>query len=148
MTAEDMKTQMFDKIGTNPGVLNDLVIMKNKGIPVDQFVENKLDKARYDLSLFPLQKILKALKNLPDPNLGVGPENFHKQLEKGVNLSDVKEVGVMMNKSQGNNPLLYRMDTRRYHLLSTAQRTALQSYEPTPPPRTWREFLTGKGFIY
>jgi hypothetical protein len=41
------------------------------------------------------------------------------------------------------NPLLYRMDTRRYYLLSTAHRTALQSYEPRAPP-----FLTGKGFIY
>jgi len=165
MIAEDMKTQVFDKIGTNPGVLNDLVIMKNNGIPVDQFVENKLDKARDHLSLFPLQTILMALKNLPDPNLGVGAANFHKQLENGVNLSNVNEVGVVMKKSQGSNPLLYRMDTRRYHLLSTAHRTALQSYEPTPPPplppppppplpppppppRTWIEFLTGKGFIY
>jgi GTPase SAR1 family protein len=129
MTAEDMKTQVFDKIGTNPGVLNDLVIMKNKGIPVDQFVEKKLDKARRDLSLFPLQTILKALKNLPDPNLGVNPHNFHQQ-QNGVNLSNPKEVGVVMKKCQGNNPLLYRMETRRYQLLSTGHRTALQSYDP------------------
>jgi GTPase SAR1 family protein len=130
MTAEDMKTQVFDKIGTNPGVLNDLVIMKNDGIPVNQFVENKLDKARHDLSLFPLRTILKALKNLPDPNLGVDPQNFHGQLENGVNLSNPEEVGVVMKKFQGRNPLLYRMETDRYQLLSTRHRTALQSYDP------------------
>jgi hypothetical protein len=38
------------------------------------------------------------------------------------------------------------MDTGKYHLLSTAHKTALK-YDPTfsPPPRTWAEFLTDKG---
>jgi hypothetical protein len=41
------------------------------------------------------------------------------------------------------------MDTGKYHLLSTAHKTALK-YDPTfsPPPRTWAEFLTGKGVFY
>jgi hypothetical protein len=76
--------------------------------------------------------------------------HFGDQLEIGVKLSKPKEVAVIMK--QDNNPLLYRMDTDRYYLLSTAHRTALQSYEPRAPPpralRTWIEFLTGKGFIY
>jgi hypothetical protein len=150
MTADDMKTQVFDTIGTNPGGLNDLVITKGEGIPVNTFVENILSKATQDLRLFPLQTILRSLKNLPDPELGVAAHHFGDQLEIGVKLSKPKEVAVIMK--QDNNPLLYRMDTYRYYLLSTAHRTALQSYEPRAPPpralRTWIEFLTGKGFIY
>jgi hypothetical protein len=151
MTADDMKTQVFDTIGTNPGVLNDLVVAKGKGIPVNTFVENKLSKASEDLYLFPLQTILRSLKNLPDPKLGVAPQHFGDQLENGVKLRNPEEVAVIMKRKM--NPLLYRMDTRRYYLLSTAHRTALQSYEPPAPPappapRTWIQFLTGKGFIY
>jgi hypothetical protein len=160
MTAEEMKMKVFDQIGTNPANLHNLMMsFKQKGIPVETFVNGSLHNARKSLSSFPLQRILKALKDLPDPGDGVDPEVFENQQEIGVALNNAEAVGAV-SKMATANPILYRMDTGKYHLLSTAHKTALRTYDPkvppppqvpppqVPPPRTWAEFLTGKGVFY
>jgi hypothetical protein len=61
MTAEEMKMKVFDQIGTNPGSLYDLIMsFKQKGIPIETFVNETLDHASMSLMSFPLKKDLKG----------------------------------------------------------------------------------------
>jgi hypothetical protein len=133
MTEEEMKTKIFDQIGTNPGYLHDLIIrFKEEEIPIETLVDETVDSARKDLNSFPLQTILKALKDLPDSGDGVAPEYFNNQQENGV---DLKDIGMVMSlaASKRSSPILYRKDTKKYHLLSTAHKTALKAYHPKRP---------------
>jgi hypothetical protein len=136
MTAEEMKVKVFDQIGTNPGSLHNLTnSFKQYGIPIETFVDETVESARNDLGLFPLQPILKALKALPDPGDGVDPESFKSQQGKGIELCNIHTVSEVLNKIVVcRNPILYRMDTRNYHLLSTAHKTALKVRDPKLPP--------------
>jgi len=118
-------TGLFEKIGTSPGMLlklNDCV--QNEGYSVEEFVKEKLSTARLELSAFPLKPILKALKEHPE---GVSPEFFNNMKYKGVDLSNPQAVGYAMNRS---NAVVYRIENRKYQLLSKAHETALQTYEP------------------
>jgi len=124
LTDEQMK-YIFDNIGTNAQGLLEILTKVPETYSLEEFVSKKLDKATKDLLAFPLQTILKALKEHPE---GVNPEYFNKQEEEGVDLSAPRQVGVVMKK--GSNPIIYREDTGKYHLLSTAHKTALKSYNP------------------
>ena len=102
--------------------MNDRV--QNKGYTVEQFVEEKLDVADMELAVFPLQPILKALKEHPE---GVSPKFFNKMKYEGVDLSDPQAVGYAMKRS---NAVVYRIENQKYQLLSKPHETALQAYEP------------------
>jgi hypothetical protein len=137
MAAEEMKIKVFDQIGTYPLRLHHLINRLQKGIPIETIVHDALDDAATDLELFPLQTILKALKDLPNPDDGVHPLSFKCQQENGINLTDVAEVARVMEmglvhegRASRNSPILYRKDTKKYHLVSTAHKTALKTYVP------------------
>jgi hypothetical protein len=89
-----------------------------------EFVDSVIGQAERDLLAFPHQDILKALKSHPE---GIPPAYFKKQKSKGVDLSNPKDVGVALKRS---NALVYRIDRGLYCLMSTAHKTALKSYEP------------------
>ncbi|MFN9982369.1 MAG: hypothetical protein ACK53Y_20750, partial [bacterium] len=89
-----------------------------------QHVEGVLAGAEGNLVAFPHQAILKALKEHPE---GVPPKYFKKQKSEGVDLSEPKAVGVAMKRS---NVIVYRIEDGLYHLMSTAHKTALRSYDP------------------
>ncbi len=136
LSDEDMKTQIFEKIGTNPITLRNLV--RDKKESIDSFVQEKLSYARSDLSTYPFQSILKALKELPNPADGIDPSYFKNLEEGGVPLINERDVLMTTRYLSQLNAILYRMDTKRYHLISTAHQTDLS----TP-----LEILTGKGFV-
>ena len=137
---EEMKEKNFNKIGTNPGALKRLAA-ECKSVSVDKFVEEWLVEATNSLSLFPFPTILKALKDLKNPDDGVSTENFKGIKEDNVVLSDAKEVGKATKILGKQNVILYRRDTKKYHMLSTPHKTALERFTL---PRTWFEILTGK----
>jgi hypothetical protein len=89
--------------------------------------------ATQDLAAFPLQIILKALKDHPE---GVSPGYFKKLKVEGIDLTNHKQVGQAMKNSP--HPIIYRKDLNQYHLLSTAHKTALKSYEPIVSNSFWR----------
>ena len=91
---------------------------------VEQFVKEKLRIAHMELAAFPLQPILKALKEHPE---GVSPDFFYKMKYEGVDLSNAQAVGYAMKRS---NAVVYRIENQRYQLLSKVHETALQAYEP------------------
>jgi hypothetical protein len=124
---EDEMNFVFDSIGTCPLTLLRLTkTVKSLEMTIEAFVEERVRMARQDLLAFPLQTILKALKDHPE---GVYQGYFKNQKEKGVDLSNHLAVGKMMKNNP--NPILYRRDTGNYHLLSTAHKTALRSYDPS-----------------
>jgi hypothetical protein len=116
---------VFSKIGTSPGTLKRLcVYVQNKGYTVERFVKEVLSKADLELAAFPLQPILKALKEHPE---GVSPKFFNKMKYEGVDLTDPQAVGKAMKRS---NAIVYRIENGKYQLLSKAHETALQTYKP------------------
>jgi hypothetical protein len=116
---------VFSKIGTSPGMLMHMCYEIQFGnYTVEQFVKEVLDDADMDLLAFPLQPILKALKEHPE---GVSPKFFNKVKYNGVDLSEPRAVGSAMKRS---NAIVYRIENKKYQLLSKAHETALQTYEP------------------
>jgi hypothetical protein len=80
------------------------------------------------LVAFPYKPILKALKEHPE---GVSPEFFENMKCEGVDMSNPKAVGISMKTS---NAIIYRIECRKYVLMSTAHRTALKTYKfPVQP---------------
>jgi hypothetical protein len=108
-------------IGTNAASLIDLQTLT---CTLKQHIERVLADAELALVAFPHKAILKALKEHPE---GVSPKYFKKQKSEGVDLSEPKAVGVAMKRS---NVIVYRIEDGLYHLMSTAHKTALRSYDP------------------
>jgi len=118
-------TGVFARIGTSPAMLLDMIdCVQNEGYTVEQFVEKVLEEAHMELATFPLKPILKALKEHPE---GVFPDFFNNMKYEGVKLSDPQAVGYAIKRS---NAIVYRIENRKYQLLSKAHETALQAYEP------------------
>jgi len=121
---EEMR-YIFDTIGTSPVTLIDLM----SKISVYQktlkdYVDAVLGGAHQDLLAFPLQPILQALKEHPE---GVSPDYFNKQKYEGIDMSNPGAVGSAMKTS---NAIIYRIELRKYQLMSAAHKTALKTYTP------------------
>jgi hypothetical protein len=130
-------TYLIDSIGSNPAAFNRMqVLMIGKGMSVQDFVSLKLGEAKLDLEIFSHQQILKTLKEHPE---GVSPDCFRKMGKKGVDLTDPKTVAIAMNAS---NVLTYRIELKKYKMLSRCHEVALRSYDPILPlSRWWRRFF-------
>ena len=115
--------RLFDSIGTNATTLKSF---HNGAMSVDEFIANEMEDARGDLLEFPLQPILKALKEHPE---GMPPEYFHKAEYEGVDLSSPIAVGAAIKAAQ-SNVVFYDMKKKVYKLNSRALKVALRSYEP------------------
>jgi len=124
ITKAEMK-YVFEKIGTSPLKLINLAGLISPTYSVEDYVTDVLGEANLQLLAFPHQLILKALKDQPE---GVSPVYFNNRKDEGVNLSFPVAVGVAMKTV---NTIVYRKELRKYMLMSTAHRTALESYEPT-----------------
>lgn len=124
LSDEQMK-YVFDNIGTKPRKLTSVLSEVTTGYSLEESVSYILSWAKNDLTHFKLQKILKALKEHPE---GISTDYFDNQYENGVKLSNPKQVSEIMKLDY--NPIIYRKDTRKYHLLSTTHKTALKSYNP------------------
>jgi hypothetical protein len=120
LTEEEMQ-YVFSNIGTRPA---SLIKLQTLTCSLKQHVERVLADAELDLVGFPHKAILKALKEHPE---GVSPKYFNNQKSEGVDLSEPKAVGVAMKRS---NVIVYRIEDGLYHLMSTAHKTALRSYDP------------------
>lgn len=119
---DDELDKVFERVGTSPAILNRLL---KTDLSAEKFADNMEREARGHLASFPLKSILKALKDHPD---GVAVSHFEKQTEKGIHLDDPLEVGPFMKGKL--NPIVYRLETGEYQLLSTAHKTALKNYDP------------------
>jgi hypothetical protein len=115
---------VFKKIGTSPLKLMNLHEKVSPTYSVNDYVADVLEEARSNLVAFPHQQILKALKDHPE---GVSPLYFNGKKDKEVNLSHPEAVGVAMKSVDA---IVYCRESRKYMLMSTAHRTALESYEP------------------
>jgi hypothetical protein len=124
ITKAEMK-YVFEKIGTSPLKLINLAGLISPTYSVEDYVTDVLGEANLQLLAFPHQLILKALKDQPE---GVSPVYFNNRKDEGVNLSFPVAVGVAMKTV---NAIVYRIELGKYMLMSTAHRTALESYEPT-----------------
>ncbi len=88
------------------------------------YVDAVLGGAHQDLLAFPLKPILKALKENPE---GVSPDYFNNQEYKGIDMSNPGAVSSVMKTS---NAIIYRIELRKYQLMSAAHKTALKTYTP------------------
>jgi hypothetical protein len=125
ISAQEMD-YVFEKIGTDPATL--LKLTRPRRLSLMQFVEAIVSSAEQDLVAFPLQTMLKALKDNPN---GVSPRFFQKYKEAGIDLSNPCAVEAEMKWSL--NPIVYRIESKTYQLLSTIHKTALKSYDPIRP---------------
>ena len=82
-------------------------------------IENVLSIADNDLSAFPHEPILEALKLSPD---GIRTKVFRGLENKGVNLAEPKQVSVAMKE---RNAIIYHHPSGEYRMASRAHRTAL-----------------------
>ena len=119
---------VLQNVGACPALLINMMDYLKDGMNVTQFVEGTLRQARLELVSFPHQEILQALKEHPE---GVSPKYFNNRKSEGVDLSNPHAVGLAMKAS---NAIVYRMELRLYQLMSTAHRTALESYKPIINP--------------
>jgi hypothetical protein len=128
---------LIDSIGANPATFNRMqVLMTGKGITVQDFVALKLSEAKLDLETFSYQQILKTLKEHPE---GVSPVCFKKMGKKSVDLTDPWTVAMATNAS---NVLTYRIEHKKYMMVSRCHEVALRSYDPILPlSRWWRCLL-------
>lgn len=124
LDAKDVQ-YVFDNLGTCPAMLEALGDHVRALKPIERFVESCLAAAERDLSLFPHQQILKALKEHPE---GYPPKYFNNQMHGGVNLSDPKAV--MTDARMKSKAVVYCVEDGKYRLRSTAHMTALKKYEP------------------
>ena len=116
---------IFDTVGTSPVTLIELIQkVKDKNISLKDSINAVLLDAHQDLLEFELKPILKALKEHPE---GVSPDYFANKKYKGIDLSSPKLVGSAMKSS---NAIIYRIECRKYQLMSTAHKTALKTYTP------------------
>lgn len=118
-------TKVFDKVGTSPTVLQELVEQLESGSTSESFISEKVAEADGDLVEFPLKPILSALKENQD---GVPLKSFETVVYKGVELSSSRQVAKVMKTYP--NPIIFDMKQRKYILMSRAHHTALASYEP------------------
>ena len=121
--SEDEMHNIFTTIGTNPAMLNQLSEYVPKAKTLEVFVEDVLAQAKMDLVAFPHKQILVELKN--NLSTGVLPEIFNNQKHEGVDLSNPFDVRTSMKSS---NAIIYRIELGQYVLMSTAHKTALESY--------------------
>ena len=115
---------VFSNIGTSPLDLIRLAKRNSKTYSAKDYVADVLRDTRKFLVAFPHQEILKALKDHPE---GVSPEYFHNVKDNGIDLSNPNAVGSAMKSV---NAIVYRIELDKYMLMSTAHKTALQTYEP------------------
>jgi hypothetical protein len=87
-------------------------------------IDNILLDAYQNLVDFPLKPMLKALKEHPE---GVSPDYFNNQKYDGVDMSSTSAMGPVMKSSIA---IIYRIDLKKYQLMSTAHKTALKTYSP------------------
>ncbi len=120
---EDEMDFVFSQIGTSPIDLLNLAERVSSTYSVKDYVRDVLFSAENDLVQFYHKPILEALKSHPD---GVSPKYFNREMSEGVNLSVPQDVGIAMKAS---NAIVYRIESGKYMLMSTAHRTALKSYE-------------------
>ena len=123
ITKDEMK-YVFEKIGTSPSQVLDLAQSVSSTHSVEDYVADILDRATRRLRAFPHQAILQALKDHPE---GISLAYFDGQESEGVDLANPVAVGTAM---KAVNAIVYREDLGKYMLMSTAHRTALESYEP------------------
>lgn len=123
ITKAEMK-YVFEKIGTSPLDLFNLHVKVSPTYSINDYVADVLRDSKKRLVAFPHKPILKALKDHPE---GVSPEYLKNQKNEGVDLSHPESVGVAMKSV---NAIVYRIELDKYMLMSTAHRTALESYEP------------------
>ena len=124
ITDKEMK-YIFDNIGTKIDFLLEILTEVPNKYSIKEFVSKKLHEAKQDLVAFPLQTVLKALKEHPE---GIDPLDFSNHTKEDIDL--IRYRTKMMKKYP--NSIIYRDDKRKYHLLSTAHKTALKSYNPIP----------------
>jgi hypothetical protein len=101
-------SDIFNNIGTSPAMLVNLVVNVPNKSSVKKFIDHQISTAESDLLAFPHQLLLEKLKMSPD---GVKVKIFKGIIDKGVNLSDPKAVGVAMNSS---NAIVYRQEDYSY----------------------------------
>ena len=122
---ESEMENVFDKVGTSPTVLQELLDMIRVGSTIQAFIAEKIAVARCDLVAFPLKPILSELKKQPD---GAPLALFESLKFDGVALFSPDQVGKVMKNSR--NPIVFDMQRGCYILMSRAHRTALVDYEP------------------
>ena len=120
----DQMEKVYEILGGNPAKLKNLSGLTNFGLSVEDFVKSSLLTAEMELVAFPHKAILQALKEHPE---GVSPKFFNNRKSEGVDLSDPYAVNSSIKTS---NVLVYRMELKLYQLQSTAQKTALKTYDP------------------
>ena len=118
---EEEMMHLFENIGTNAVQLEDFL---NGSMSVDEFIADRMAKAKRDLVAFPFQPILKALKEHPE---GVSPAYFNKEECKGVDMSSPVAVGTAMKAAQ-SNVVFFDMNEGVYKLNSHTLEVALRSY--------------------
>lgn len=111
-------------IGALPLDLSKFVKALKSGQTAQQYVDEVVSSARADLVAFSLQSILVALKKSPK---GVKAEDFKGKEEKGLLLSQPKQVGIAMKEQ---NAIVYHFESKQYRMFSKAHKTALRQYEP------------------
>jgi hypothetical protein len=117
---EDM-VRLFENIGTTAATLEAFL---NESMSVDEFIAEKMAKAKRDLVAFPFKPILKALKEHPE---GVPPAYFNNEKCKGVDMSNPVAVGGVMKAAQ-SNVVFFDMKQGVYKLNSHTLEVALRSY--------------------
>jgi GTPase SAR1 family protein len=115
--------RLFDNVGTNAATVECFL---NGAKSVDEFIADRMKRAKGRLKSFPFKPILKALKEHPE---GVPPEFFNNEEYKGVDMSSPVAVGAGM-KTARTNVVFYDMEKDVYKLNSRALEVALRSYEP------------------
>jgi energy-coupling factor transporter ATP-binding protein EcfA2 len=98
----------------------------HRRIPLQQALDEIVDEAWTDLSDFPYQSLLKALKAHPD---GVSAKSLVDTIEANAQLWVASDVAAVMKCS---NAVVYRHELKRYELMSTAHKTALKMFTPRP----------------
>lgn len=115
---------VFTNIGTEPLNMLQIASDVSETYSLQDYVADRISRAESQLVAFRHQRILKALKEHPG---GVDPAYFRNYNDDGVDLSNPAAVG---NTMKSSHAILYQMKQFKYVLISTAHRTALQSYEP------------------
>jgi len=135
--SDDQMEKVYERLGGNPAKLKSLSGLINSGSSVEDVVQSILLTARIQLVAFPHKVILQALKEHPE---GVSPEFFNNRKSEGVDLSDPDAVNSSIKTS---NVLVYRVELKLYQLQSTAQKSALKTYDPiicSPNPPSFFRF--------
>jgi hypothetical protein len=122
---------IVNTVGGNPAIIEKLLIRvkfwpNDRRLPLQQALDEIVKRARADSDTFPYQSMLKALKAHPD---GVSRESLKGTIEENAKLWIPTNVTTGM---KGSNAVVYRHELERFELMSTAHKTALKTFTPTP----------------